>query len=88
MFLRYTHTRAHVRAHAASPILMPVTHSMITRAHDLTSIYGPRWLRWLSFIMPFDKAVVFHKACAKYFILRHFSGLGRSLILCTCCILK
>jgi len=50
-------------------LLMPVTHSMITRAHDLTSIYGPRWLRWLSFVMPFDKAVVFHKACAKYFIL-------------------
>jgi hypothetical protein len=50
-------------------LLMPVTHSMITRAHDLTSIYGPPWLRALSFVIPFDKAVVFHKACAKYFIL-------------------
>ena len=50
-------------------LLMPVTHSMITRAHDLTSIYGPPWLRWLSVLLPFDKAVVFHKACAKYFIL-------------------
>eukprot|EP00966_Prymnesium_polylepis_P286871 6626039-Prymnesium_polylepis.3 len=50
-------------------LLMPVTHSMITKAHDLTSIYGPPWLRWLSFVLPFDKAVVFHKACAKYFLL-------------------
>jgi len=50
-------------------LLTPVTHSLITKAHDITSIYGPPWLRWLSFVIPFDKAVTFHKACAKYFIL-------------------
>ena len=82
-------------------LLMPVTHTMITKAHDLTSIYGPPWLQacatairtgdpgrlttplswphldlrpavaaqFLSNLIPFDKAVVFHKACAKYFIL-------------------
>ena len=67
-------------------LLMPVTHSMITKAHDLTSIYGPPSLHWISQIIPFDKAIVFHKACAKYFILPmvfihavlHYCNYGRA----------
>ena len=50
-------------------LTMPVTHSMIKNMHDLTSIYGPQWMHFVAFVIPFDKAVVFHKACAKYFIL-------------------
>ena len=35
----------------------------------MPTFFLPHWLQWLSFVLPLDKAVVFHKACAKYFIL-------------------
>ena len=50
-------------------LLMPVTHKLVVFCQDATSIKGYPWMRWVSFFIPWDKAVVFHKACAKYFIL-------------------
>ena len=49
-------------------MLLPVVRSLIRKCHDVTSLHGSGLLRWLPFWVPFDKNIVFHKACAKYFI--------------------
>ena len=50
-------------------LLTPVTHGFMTKMQDMTAYYGHPCVKWLSNVIPFDKAVVFHKACAKYFLL-------------------
>ena len=50
-------------------LILPVIRSLVRILHDLTSINGPPCLRWIAFVFPLDKNIVWHKAVAKYFLL-------------------
>eukprot|EP00316_Scyphosphaera_apsteinii_P000366 CAMPEP_0119303326 /NCGR_PEP_ID=MMETSP1333-20130426/4778_1 /TAXON_ID=418940 /ORGANISM="Scyphosphaera apsteinii, Strain RCC1455" /LENGTH=1066 /DNA_ID=CAMNT_0007305975 /DNA_START=248 /DNA_END=3448 /DNA_ORIENTATION=- len=50
-------------------MVLPVVRGLVMRLHNITSFKGTPWfLKWIPFVLPLDKNVVFHKACAKYFI--------------------
>ena len=48
-------------------MLMPVFRKGVRYLHDISSFKGARFW-WIPYIVPLDKNIVFHKACAKYFI--------------------
>ena len=48
--------------------LLHVRAQRVRKCHDITSLHAGGFLRWLPFWVPFDKNIVFHKACAKYYI--------------------
>ena len=48
-------------------MILPVFRKGVRKLHDLSSMKGsPFW--WIPYVLPLDKNIVFHKACAKYFI--------------------
>ena len=57
-------------------MILPVVRSLIMWLHDVTSLHPPWFLRWIPYVLPLDKNIVFHKACAKYFILASVVGHG------------
>ena len=42
---------------------LPVVRSLVMFLHDATSFRAPWWLRWVPYILPLDKNIVFHKVC-------------------------
>ena len=57
-------------------LVLPVVRSVVMWLHNVTSIAAPWYLRWIPFVFQLDKNVVFHKACAKYFVLTAALGHG------------
>jgi len=49
-------------------MIFPVVRSLFCWLHDVTSTSPPWYLAWIPYVIPLDKNIVFHKACAKYFI--------------------
>jgi len=50
-------------------MILPVVRSLVMKLHNISSFKGaPAYLRWIPFVLPLDKNIVFHKACAKYYI--------------------
>ena len=49
-------------------MLLTTPRQGVRYLHDISSRKGgPFW--WIPYVLPLDKNIVFHKACAKYFIL-------------------
>ena len=48
-------------------MILPVWRSGVRWLHDVSSVKGSP-LAFVPYILPLDKNIVFHKACAKYFI--------------------
>lgn len=42
-------------------MILPVVRSLVMFLHDATSFRAPWWLRWVPYMLPLDKNVVFHK---------------------------
>ena len=54
-------------------MLMPVFRKGVRYLHDISSFKGARFW-WIPYVLPLDKNIVFHKACAKYFIFASVFG--------------